>query len=270
MKLLHFNLLICTLACAWTGCALWNGGGNQSNVSGKLELTASLNAETYQPGQAVICELTLTNGGKHECTVPVPDHTNVQFSFMPRQPDGLAKMKLPEPVYSEKQPTGDTAVLAAGEAVTRRFVFTQLTIDRGEFGLRPVFAIESPDPGGVPEKVYAPPVGFKVEGEKVVLNRYPDGLVTKDEAIRLATEKAGAGVSRSEARMILDSKGFKQWQVNLWMEGSDPAKPAKAYYVSPYLGKVWVETTPFDQQVEQERTLREDSKILEKFREKRR
>lgn len=217
---------------AATGCARLRGG----DPARALTLELALDAPAYAPGAPVVAQLTLTNTGGRAVEAVSLDRTALTFSFRPAQAAGpQSGLLLVEPVYSEKEPAGQGLRLKPGEAQTRRFVLTRLTLERGAYFVQAIYALPRPSGERPAPKVYARAVPFKVEGEKVFAHRYPDGLITRQEAIARAAAQAGFQPAKSDALLVTNQLGFREWWINLAPTGGGATK---SFYVNPYTARV--------------------------------
>ena len=236
------GLLVSGLACS--SLSMLHRGGSGADAL-PMELSISLNAEKYQPGEPVHCELTLVNSTNSTRTVLTPDHDSVAFSFQPKRKGDQSELRLIQPVASSQEPTGTPVSLAPHASLKRPFVFTALTLERGEFLLTAVYSATQPSPARPAEKAYAKPVHLTVAGAKVFAHRYGDGLLSREDALRLAAGQVKEKVQKSDALLIRDGMGFLKWWVNLWLEGPAGQQTVKSYFVDPYLARVWGEAQPF-------------------------
>jgi hypothetical protein len=261
------GLWIPCLACASLGGRLKGGAGPESH----LELQISLNAEKYQPGEPVRCELTLTNPTDSAATVLTPDHDSMAFSVQPKRKGAPSELRLVQPVASTQEPTGTPLALAPHTSMKRSFVFTVLTLERGEFLLAAVYSATQPSPARPAEKAYAKPVLLTVAGAKAFAHRYSDGLLAREDALSLAAGQLKEKVQRSDALLIRDEMGFLKWWVNLWLDGPAGQQPVKSYFVDPYLARVWGEAKPFTDSDRPKATrISRDSQAIQKMRDKNR
>jgi hypothetical protein len=218
---------------------------DKSGPSSDLTLTLTLDKAAYLPGEPVIATLTLANTGGHPLNLPQLDHGSLAFTFQPQSRSEVSDLRFIEPVYSTKEQTGITQSLApqgsAGSSLTRRFSFANLTFDRGGFVLGAVYSRPAESSLKPPKKTYAKGTAFTVQGEKVYTKRYLNGLITREEAAKLALAQTGGKLKTAEALLVTDEAGFQKWWVNLTLEGGQ----TRSWFVDPYYGKVWKEARPF-------------------------
>jgi hypothetical protein len=234
-----------------------------------LELSVKPAAGQFRPGEAVLAEVTLTNPGSRAQTVAGLSHASVRFAFEPAKPaQNRRQARFVEPIYSPKEPAPGEQTLKPGESVKRTFVFTVLTLERGEFLLRAVYAKPGEDSPQKALKSWARPALFAVVGEKVFAHRTPDGRLAKPDALRLASARVGGKPRKAEAILALDEAGFECWWVNVWPEGADKAR---GFLVNPYLAEISEEVAPFSaaQATLASTTLSRDSKAMQKIRDQR-
>ncbi|NJL73099.1 MAG: hypothetical protein HC888_16920, partial [Candidatus Competibacteraceae bacterium] len=76
--------------------------------------------------------------------------------------------------------------------------------------------------------------GFAVSGERV-LERDRDGLLVREEALRLSREEWGLAVEAPlDAKLIVNEAGFLDWMVRNPAEGAEGA----VLLINPYLGQL--------------------------------
>lgn len=236
-RMLPLLLGVCVAGCAT---------GRVAGPDVPLELSLSLDAETYQPGQPVICSVAIAPVGDDPEQVLTPDHSTMTFMLQPAEIGGNERMKVIEPVHSPKEPAARLHTLPPGETLPRRFLFTRLTLERGDFQLMAIYETLDPESAG-PLKIYAEPVPFAVAGEAAYAHRYPSGLLTIDDAKQLAREAVGRPEARAEAILRRDEKGFLKWWVNVYGAGADAAVE-RAFFVDPYRAVIWREAQPFSEE----------------------
>ncbi len=237
---MRIALLTCLVVASLTGCAFSRGA-----AMCPLTVAADLDSASYRPGQAVICTVALINTGKRDVSTAALQSNTLQFFYGPVGTDvRLAR----EPVRSSLEADAGAVTLHPGAKVERKFVFTQVAEEAGRYALhafyRQTFA------GDTTSSVIAPAVLFKVEGEPV-FHRDAKGVLLKEEALRIAKEKAGSNVAKSESTLIRNEAGFLEWwvTVELATEGGPAAVPsAKGFLVNPYTGAIRVEARPHAQQ----------------------
>lgn len=236
-------LLLCFCVALAGGCATTDATDQlrASLESGPLTLTLTPEKETLAPGEAAIITLVVSNRSDRPAEVPVPDHQSVQF-FVKRADGGAPDLVQHTPVYSPLAPVGGRQVLEPGESLSRPFVFTRLSFERGVWGM---IAILDDPQSPTPVRTYAQPLTLTVSGERVLLQRTVDGLISQETAERLAREHWGRPEALAMSRQVRDEKGFVQWWVTL-SDGDE----VRAWFVNPYLGAVWKEAEPFEPETE--------------------
>jgi len=81
------------------------------------------------------------------------------------------------------------------------------------------------------------PLEIIVEG-KPLFARGKDGLIVRDEAIRIANEHSGNHADKASAELLHDELGFYVWHVRLENLSGDQGRETKAFFVNPYRGSV--------------------------------
>jgi hypothetical protein len=221
----------------------------------------------YLPGQAVIFDVELTNldlGTKRLLSL---DHRSLVFYMFPATEEGRRSVRKIEPVYSESEPTGLMTPLAAGQSLKRRFLFTQLTFERGQF----VLMAECTQPGksitdlplegkskkkrskkntpgdSTPQKIYSAPFTYSVAGDKVAAHRYLNGLLSRKDALALASGEVKGEVIETESIRILDEMGFEKYWVNVRYRDASGQDAVRSFFIDPHLARVWKEAQrPFN------------------------
>lgn len=141
-------------------------------------------------------------------------------------------------------------------------MFTQLTVERGDFVLLATYQTENDS------KVQAQPFAFSVQGDRVLLHRYLNGLLTRDDAIQLAARRFQVSAENADAMLIQDEMGFLKWHINLPGTAADGQAITRSCFVDPYWGRVWREAQPFVRTPESnEIPYPEDSKLFQQLQE---
>lgn len=270
-RISKYILLATLLALAATGARAGLRRSEKTGVS-PLELTLTVNTAAYQPGEAIICEVTLKNPTGSDKTVAALDSQSIALAFQGRQKEQTEQKELQflEPVASAREKTGEEILLAAHANLKRQFILTTATFERGEFALQAIYDESGAAPGKAKPKAYSRPAFFKVEGDKALVHRYLNGLATRQDAIQIASAKAGVAVARGEALLITDEYGFLKWWVNLHLAGAPGQASVKSYFINPYLAHVWKEAKPFTSEDRGSETkIPKDSQIAQKIRDQR-
>ncbi|MDK2973293.1 MAG: hypothetical protein PWP23_3048 [Candidatus Sumerlaeota bacterium] len=225
------TLLIVALA-ALSGCG---AARNEPSLgAAPLHLYLRLDTTTPQPGEAIIAEVLLLNAGEEDLKATPLNHESVTFWLHGgASPSGTEVL----PVFSEKEPVKEARELGRDEMWARRFVLTRPAMEPGAFALQATYSSDPARMIGRTENAASRIVEFVVTGE-TLLKRDGDGVILKEEAIRIAREAMGLE-GEAEARLIVNEAGFLDWMVKLG-EGEGQ----KAVLVNPYLGKVRREMEP--------------------------
>ena len=217
-------------------------GGELSPADAPLALELTLAQPDFAPGEPVRIALTLANQSGESLSVSKPDHASVAFSVFPRRTGGAKELKYVSPVFSDQEPTGLGVELAPGETFRREFLFTVLTLDRGDFILQAKFTLPSNDTPTGRINIHSRAVGFTVRDESVLVHRYPDGLLAPDDAIAIARrELALPADAPGDVLLIRDELGFHKWWVNVRLSSG----AFQGALVDPYLAKFLRKTDPF-------------------------
>ena len=133
--------------------------------------------------------------------------------------------------------------LAAGAGEERTFLLTRLTEYAGPMSL---VALYEPNAGNARQELARQPEGVMAETRTasnvaqyevagaVLFEREASGLITREQAIKLAGAAAGSGAESAEASGAQDEKGFDRWLVKVQMRDGT----ARTYLVNPYTGRV--------------------------------
>lgn len=241
------------------------GTGKKSDIA----LSITLEKNVVQPGEAVLVDVKLLNQGHDAVTVKNLDHASVLFARWPKGEGGKSEStRFVEPVFSESIKTGEDVKIEAGKSIQRPFLFTDLSLERGEFMLQ---ATHVHSVRGAQLKTFSASIPLTVAGEKPLVHRYSDGLLSKSDAIRISATEAGMASAAGDAVIILDEMGLKKWWVNLYppTASSATSRPSvvKSYFVDPYHAVVWREAKPFTPEIKQRgiQELPKDSKAVQKL-----
>ncbi len=233
---------LCGFALGLLACAPQNAPNRLSQVTMQIEM----NRDVYRPGEAVLCTATLTNSHNMPVDIMIPDYLSTQFTYCPRKQGGLSQAIAREPVYSNKETIGAWTTLEPGQSVSKAFVFTTLTFERGEFLLNASYGMPNPENPELTDRAFAQSLAFDVRGQDVYIHRYVDGLMTKEDAIQVAARAAGADAPEAEVKLIIDEGGYERWWVNIHAENADGVRQTQSYFIDPYGGGVWARAKPFE------------------------
>jgi hypothetical protein len=209
----------------------------------RVELTVSLNADSYQIGEPVLATVRFTNeaegakNGAPQLVVPALDDSTLKF-YMAKQ--GSAVRMKRQPVLPENSPP-EAHTLPAQKSVSRTFLFTRLTAEPGDWGLVAALSGCQSQTGtvGLMPTYYSKIAEYRVT-DKVMLQRDPySGLITRDQAIALARKQAAKGDAEGARAVLvpLEDTGLYVWTVFVG-EGKDWLHDATAFTVNPYSGAV--------------------------------
>ena len=200
-----------------------------------LVLSVSLDREQYDIGDPVVVTVRLENRGRREVDVPRFDPQSVKFitglkSLTPRVHR--------EPVTSAEM-EAQVRQVKPGEATARRFLFTRLSEEEGEYAL--LVSLKGVVVKGelLDNVLYATPVPFKVTS-RVSLKRDPvNGMILKEQAAEIARKAAGGVVKEEKTVLVpLGESGLFTWLVMLRVQMPDGKEKKSTVQVDPYMGKV--------------------------------
>jgi len=258
----HFFLLLLALHALFL-CACSRLGFN-SDSSSALQLRIQSEVNLFAPGQAVALTLQLVNASGNTVQCAELNHQTVSFLLRPAAAAGQKAIREILPVFSVKeQPNSrETWQIEPAGNCQRTFLFTQLTVERGDFVLLATYQT------GNDSRIHAQPFAFSVQGNRVLLHRYLNGLLTRDDAIQLAAGKFQTPVENADAMLVQDEMGFLKWHINLTGAAADGKAVTRSCFVDPYQGRVWREAQPFVRTPESnEIPYPEDSNLFQQLQE---
>jgi membrane-bound inhibitor of C-type lysozyme len=224
---LAFALLLGAAALA-SGCAT-------AQLEDPVELELQVNADKYQIGEPVTATVTVRNKASTGVVVPALDNSTLGF-YLGQSGTGL-RMKR-RPVLPQGLPP-EQRVVAPGAAVSRSFLFTELTFEPGDWGVMASLSGHRAAGGALLPECYSKPAYFAVE-DSVMFQRDPfSGIIVADQAIALARAQAQAP-PETRARAVLakmGGSGLYFWTVLIGGD-AEGGGGAEAYQVNAYTGRV--------------------------------
>lgn len=221
------------------GCSLFQ----KKSKSEELLCILTIDKMTYLPNEPVLATLRVQNLTNEEISLFNLDARTVNFY---RLKESTGEPLEVMPVYSEKEPMSTVTKLKGLEGMERPFLFTTLTKDDGDYELKAFFH-SSPFQGkkGRPT-VISEGKKFRVSG-RAPYDRDSKGILAKDDAIRIAREKAGGSVEFTTSTLVINEAGLYDWWVTLVLNNKDAkGQPVrKAYFINPYLAAVRKEANPW-------------------------
>jgi len=200
-----------------------------------MDMTVSLDREQYDIGQPLVATVRLENHARRQMDVPRFDQRALRFFYMASE---LGAPLLREPVHSLAL-QDDPRHIAPGETTERRFLFTRVTEEPGQFLLAVSFKGAVLKGKLLEQEIFAKPVKYRVT-ERVALRRDSvSGLVLKTQAAELACRHAAGKATASRVVLVpLGETGVYTWVVLLHVE--EPGRQARscAVQVNPYTGRV--------------------------------
>jgi hypothetical protein len=234
---------VAVLVCGTAGCGLLRGARVREPETPALVLDAWLDKEVYQPGEAVVCSVELSNASKKPTEASSLSTETLEFWFGPAGTDLRFKRV---PVRSSKEQASEALTLAAADTTQRAFVLTDVTPEAGVHAIHVFYRAAGEKTPDIGYSIIAPAVVYKVDGP-TLLRRDRDGLIVKDQAIALAKEWAGAPVGEADAVLIRNEAGLFDWWVTLELAAkADPKVEAgrRAVLINAYTGAVRAEAKP--------------------------
>ncbi|MEN6626457.1 MAG: hypothetical protein ABFD69_09545 [Candidatus Sumerlaeia bacterium] len=235
--------LFVALACLapLPGCQRW--AGKTAALEAQATLAIQLDKTAYRPGEPVKISAVLTNAGGKTSKLRKLDAQSVAF-FYCREGD-------PEPmerraVFGRREPLGEMSALAAGAALNETFLLTRLTYYSGPMTVVAIYDPNRADArvggGRLAPKINSNVVKFQVAGEPMFAREPNSGLITSDEARRLAAEKAREsgrqGAQAVDIVSVQDENGYDLWWVNVKSPNAGGIDELTGWAVSPYTGSV--------------------------------
>ena len=197
----------------------------------QLNVLATLDSVKYQPGEAVVCTVRVTNDG----TAPAPAGSlsadTLEFWYGPTGTD----LRYRRDVVRSSRESGFTPVsITPKNAISRRFVLTRATEEEGDFALHVLYSLE----GSVPGKpgIAGPAFIYRVDGQRL-FRRDEVGLIRKEDALEVVKQKVGSDLANAEAKLVRNEAGFLDWWVRAEAK-ADGHPVKKAFFVNPYTGAI--------------------------------
>jgi len=227
------------LSSSLVGCSLFN---RTSTYEVLFELTLSSPMAIVHPGDALVIEAQLKSISEKKVVVRQLNADSLSFYWWSdKNPNRLIRRC----VVSAKEDLTMMTDLPAEKELSRRFLFTTITQQEGTFYLQAIY--ETPVKGKRESPmVVSLPLKYEASGDRL-FERGDDGLIVKEEAIRIVKEYLGRPTVSENAVLISNEAGFYDWWVTLTVVPDALAKgerPQKAYFVNPYLGVVRKEAKP--------------------------
>lgn len=228
-----------------TGCRHLKG--SKPAAADAASLAIQLDKAAYRPGEAVVITAKLTNASGKPLKVRALDAFSVAFYF---SQEGTPEPMRRQAVFSPTEALGQMTELPANQSKERQFLLTRITYYSGPLKVVAIFDPNNPETraagGELAPKITSNEVRYTVGGEQLFAREPSSGLITGDDARRLAREKAiGSGLAGAEAagiKAVKDEYGFEKWYVNV----SAPGKGLTGWLVNPCTGVVNQANAPFD------------------------
>ncbi|MFP4379988.1 MAG: hypothetical protein ACLFUS_05740 [Candidatus Sumerlaeia bacterium] len=236
-----------------------------------MDLSVMMEKDLYAPGEPAILKVVLINKSEKPIQVLELDRASLKFMVRPAAEGGEKQLRFVSPVSSRHEITELYKAIPAEGLIERRFLFSTLTMERGNYVLMAQYTMPNPKDLRVPVKEESRPMPFSVKGEKVYAHRYLNGRLTRADAVKLAKSELGdaAKVAETDAKTIIDEAGFFVWWVNLELESDSEEPQKKSYFVCPYMAQVISEAKPFVRKDDSgELPYPKTSRIFEKFRQR--
>lgn len=242
LALILAGVLLAVLLASLAGCARPGGSRDRGLSAPLLALSARLDKEVYQPGEAAVCSVELANASKKSIEVSPLSTDTLEFWFGPAGTDLRFKRT---PVRSAKERACEMAKLAPGEKTQRDFLLVDVTPDEAVNAVHVFYRATYERKPETPCYI-APAALFKVDGP-TVLRRDRNGVILKDQAVTLAKEWAEDPVERADAVLIRNEAGFLDWWVTLDMDmkaDAEPEAPRVGVLINAHTGAVRAEAKP--------------------------
>jgi len=245
-----------------TGCSLispqsWRNTKIIESSAGELALKLASDKSAYQPGEAMLLKISVTNTTKKPILIR---KLNIQtLGFWPgRNTEDRRVQRYPVVSRLEekalKEQGVEVAKLDPGQSLTRSFLHTRMTEDTGQFvaqaQMEPYAGTDSIRTG----KLYSNVVDYQVGGKPLFL-RDSKGLMFLDDAVKLASERIPGAVVLSDGLLIEDNMGFYKWWINLDYRSAEGKQVKVGYLIDPYFGSVWSQAKPFKESMKPDRAV---------------
>ena len=237
-------LVLVSSLCACSRLAVSGGAGKTERLP--FELRIELDKSSYRPGEMVVCTVKLISLMDDDVMImPLQalesrNESNLNFYIGGWAEATDAVRRVPVQLVLPPNKRQPREVAARGQ-IEETLTFVNLTEFPGTFKLQAHYTSALMVSKQETRMIISVPIKYTVAGSKL-FERDADGMITEDEAIRLAVKSYGK-LSR-ETRAILvpheDSGLFKWWVTIEKMPHDITANdsPRIAFYVSPYTGKV--------------------------------
>lgn len=227
-----------------SGCRHMKPSKAVANDSATLSIQLDKNA--YRPGEAVVVKARLKNPTARTLKLRALDALSVAFFF---SKEGTPEPMQRQAVFSPAEGLGRMIELAPGESKERDFLLTRLTYYAGPLKLVAIYDPNNPESrvsgGKLTPRITSNDARYTVSGEQLFAREPTTGLITQEEAGRLARQKAIetglAGAEPAGIRAVKDERGFDKWYVNV----DAPGKGLTGWLVNPYTGVVNQLKAPF-------------------------
>ncbi len=231
------GLMLCAAGCT----RLWHRPAPESDTP-LLLVDAKLDKEIYGCGEAVVCSVEVTNETKKPMEVALLCTETLEFWFGPAGTELRFKRV---PVRSAREKACERVKLASKEKARRDFLLVDVTQEEGVHAIHAFYRPTCDKQAGSPYYI-APAVLYKVDGP-VVLRRDGNGVIVKDQAVRLAKEWFDRPVSQVDAVLVRNEAGFLDWWVTLEVDAKeDPGSdlPRRAVLINAHTGALRAEAKP--------------------------
>jgi hypothetical protein len=211
--------------------------GPQKVEAPLLSVVATLDAEEYRPGEAVVCTVTVTNDGTGPGQAGSLSADTMEFWFGPKGTDLRFQREV---VRSSKEKGFASVTIAPKDSITRRFLLTRLTEDEGDYAFHALYSPEGSVPGQ--PGIAGPAFLYRVDGRRA-FRRDAVGLIRKEDVLEVVKQKVGAEITNAEAKLVRNEGGFLDWWVRTEAQ-ADGHPVKKAFFVNPYTGSIRAEAKP--------------------------
>lgn len=219
------SVFVCVLI---AGCA-------SAPTASDLVLGVSVDRAEYRIGDPLVATVRLQNMSEHTMDVPRFGNASLKFTYGKK---GLNARIRREPVYS-RAIAAQPRTVEPGGWITRRFLFTRITVEEGQYALLASFKGAIAGKTMIEEPIYSEPAEFRV-GKEIALKRdKANGLILKAQAVDLAKAQATGEVTFARAVLVeLGRSSLFTWVVML--TETRPKGPAwkHAVQVDAYTGRV--------------------------------
>lgn len=224
--------VVSLLALVAIGCA-----GQQTVRELPVAVTVQTDKVAYDIGEPVIVTVRVQNAGKNALILPRLDGEALRFRMTMQGENPVIER---QPVES-KEVRPELREVLPGQSTERKFLFTRLTMEEGQFVVSVTLKGMVIDKQAVEDAVFSKPAAYAVSGKVALRRDVANGMILKEQALELARGLYLAQNSVSKCKeeivlMPLGQSGLFNWVV-VFTTGAAGKEDAQWFEVNPYTGK---------------------------------